>query len=368
MTACPLTFVISRTSGSRFFSRRRVWSTWLFATVRSGTLPGRQDCRRRRQSSHARLRRSSPHANDPELASFPSASLETTRDVRPGRRRRRAARRRAPPRLRDARRSRVPDARRRDEPLHAGRARAPAARLPARAVQAGHGAPGGGAPRGRQEAGAACAVHQRGGPPTGVLSQPGRAVVAGERLVGHRRRRGGGGYRQGCAGPRATRARPGRGQQPREHRAQRRGRPISVGRRGGGGVAVPRAASDVHRQPVPRRTRAPRGGHVQVPVRPEPRHRARVAVEPRRCFRAVPRHAERPVKREQAARRESRPGAPRDVLARPGTVPRVLPAEFSLSNGRVAQRGFRASVRFSSRDAVPGQRGYHEAPSFAVCC
>ena len=62
------------------------------------------------------------------------------------------------------------------------------------------------------------------------------------------------------------RARPGRGQQPREHRAQRRGRPISVGRRGGGGVAVPRAASDVHRQPVPRRTRAPRGGHVQVPV------------------------------------------------------------------------------------------------------
>ena len=368
MTACPLTFVISRTSGSRFFSRRRVWSTWLFATVRSGTLPGRQDCRRRRQSSHARLRRSSPHANDPELASFPSASLETTRDVRPGRRRRRAARRRAPPRLRDARRSRVPDARRRDEPLHAGRARAPAARLPARAVQAGHGAPGGGAPRGRQEAGAACAVHQRGGPPTGVLSQPGRAVVAGERLVGHRRRRGGGGYRQGCAGPRATRARPGRGQQPREYRAQRRGRPISVGRRGGGGVAVPRAASDVHRQPVPRRTRAPRGGHVQVPVRPEPRHRARVAVEPRRCFRAVPRHAERPVKREQAARRESRPGAPRDVLARPGTVPRVLPAEFSLSNGRVAQRGFRASVRFSSRDAVPGQRGYHEAPSFAVCC
>ena len=94
------------------------------------------------------------------------------------------------------------------------------------------------------------------GPPTGVLSQPGRAVVAGERLVGHRRARGGGGHSIHVLDPEPRARVPDADSNLGNIRAQRRGRPISVGRRGGGGVAVPRAASDVHRQPVPRRTLA----------------------------------------------------------------------------------------------------------------
>jgi hypothetical protein len=64
---------------------------------------------------------------------------------------------------------------------------------------------------------------------------------------------------------------------------------------------------------------------------------------------------------------KARPGAPREVRARPGTVPGVLPAELSLSNRRVALERFRAAVRFPSRDSVFRVRGHDEKTGVAVC-
>ena len=361
MTTCPLTFVISRTSGSRC----RVWSTWLFATVRSGTLPGRQDCRRRRQSSHARLRRSSPHANDPELASFPSASLETTRDVRLGRRRG-AARRRAPPRLRDARRSRVPDARRRDEPLHAGRARAPAARTSC----ASRSSRSRSARRRRLADAKKQVLRAQYTSAVGLrlaffLSQG----VLSSRVSGS----------SDIDEPRRRRLSSRLCWTPSHARASRTRTATS-----GISCATPRTA-DLCRTPRRRRCRSSSKAlstcivnlfrdelaHLEAGTYKFP-YDLNPATAPASQWNPVDVFAlSRDTLSDQSnvsKRRDEKAG--QELLETFSPDPERYPAYY-LQNFHYQTDGWlsadSASVRFSSRDAVPGQRGYHEAPSFAVC-